>query len=107
MALAPWSRALGAEPQVKDLIVFLPGILGSVLQKNNKDVWAFTAESIGGALSTLGRNVDGLEIKDDPQDVDDLGDGVAATACFRMCTSFPASGRSTATAACGMRSAGD
>ena len=82
LALAPWSYALGAESRVKDLIVFLPGITGSVLQKDKKDVWAVTAGSIVGALATLGRNLQGLELKDDPQDVEDLGDGVVATSLF-------------------------
>jgi pimeloyl-ACP methyl ester carboxylesterase len=67
---------------VTDLLIFLPGITGSVLQKNAKDVWAITTESVGGALATLGRNLDALELKDDPQDVEDLGDGVVATGLF-------------------------
>jgi pimeloyl-ACP methyl ester carboxylesterase len=82
LALAPWSRALGAESRVKDLIILLPGITGSVLQKNKKDVWAVTTESVGGALTTFGRNLEGLELKEDPQDVEDLGDGVVATGLF-------------------------
>jgi hypothetical protein len=53
-----------------------------VLQKNKKDVWAVTRESVGGALATLGQNLQGLELKDDPQDVQDLGDGVVATGLF-------------------------
>jgi hypothetical protein len=79
LALAPWSRSLGAETRVKDLIILLPGIAGSALQKNNKDVWAATAESVVGALATLGRNLQGLELQNDPQDAEDLGDGVVAT----------------------------
>ena len=82
LALAPWSRSLGAESRVTDLLILLPGITGSVLQKNKKDVWAVTTESVGGALTTLGRNLQGLELKDDPQDVEDLGDGVVATGLF-------------------------
>jgi hypothetical protein len=64
------------------LLIFLPGITGSVLQKNKKDVWAVTTESVGGALASLGRNLQGLELKDDPRDVEDLGDGVVATGIF-------------------------
>jgi hypothetical protein len=82
LALAPWSRAVGAESRVTDLLIFLPGITGSILQKNKKDVWAVTTESVGGALATLGQNLQGLELKDDPQDVEDLGDGVVATSLF-------------------------
>jgi hypothetical protein len=82
LALAPWSRALAAESRLPDLLILLPGITGSVLQKNNKDVWAVTKESVGSALSTLGRNLQALELKDDPQNVEDLGDGVVATSLF-------------------------
>jgi hypothetical protein len=82
LALAPWSRAVGAESRVTDLLIFLPGITGSVLQHNKKDVWALTTESIGGALTSLGQNLEALELKDDPQDVEDLGDGVVATGLF-------------------------
>jgi hypothetical protein len=82
LALAPWSRSLAAESRLTDLLILLPGITGSVLQKNNKDVWAVTTESVGSALTTLGRNLQGLELKEDPQDVEDLGDGVVATGLF-------------------------
>ena len=61
LALAPWSRSLAAESRLTDLLILLPGITGSVLQKNNKDVWAVTTESVGSALTTLGRNLQGLE----------------------------------------------
>jgi hypothetical protein len=64
------------------LLILLPGITGSVLQKNNEDVWAVTRESVGGALTTLGRNLQGLELKDDPQDIENLGDGVVAAGLF-------------------------
>jgi hypothetical protein len=82
LVLAPWSRTLAAEPRVTDLLIFLPGITGSVLQKDKKDVWAITTESVAGALTTLGQNLQGLELKDDPKGVDDLGDGVVATGLF-------------------------
>jgi pimeloyl-ACP methyl ester carboxylesterase len=62
-----------------DVIVMLPGITGSVLQKDGKDVWAPTAGAVMHALFSLGRNIKGLALKDDPPDVDDLGDGVVAT----------------------------
>jgi pimeloyl-ACP methyl ester carboxylesterase len=62
-----------------DVIVMLPGITGSVLQKDGKDVWAPTVGAGIGALLSLGKNVKGLALTDDPPDVDDLGDGVVAT----------------------------
>ena len=65
--------------QMGDVIVMLPGITGSVLQKNGKDVWAPTAGGVINALLSLGKDIKRLELKDDPPGVDDLGDGVVAT----------------------------
>ncbi len=65
--------------QMGDVIVMLPGITGSVLQKDGKDVWAPTAGGVINALLSLGKDVKSLALKDDPPDVDDLGDGVVAT----------------------------
>lgn len=36
--------------ECKDMIVLLPGISGSVLQKNGKDLWAPSAQAIFGAI---------------------------------------------------------
>src|SRR3954471_16415714 len=65
--------------QMRDLIVMLPGITGSVLTKDGKEVWAPTGGGAMHALMTLGHDVQQLALKDDPPDVDDLGDGVEAT----------------------------
>jgi pimeloyl-ACP methyl ester carboxylesterase len=65
--------------QMGDVIVMLPGITGSVLQKDGKDVWAPTGGAVINALLSLGKDIKGLALKDDPPDVDDLGDGVVAT----------------------------
>jgi pimeloyl-ACP methyl ester carboxylesterase len=62
-----------------DLIILLPGITGSVLQRGGKDVWAITPQAAIAALFSLGNSMKDLEIKgkDDPNK-DDLGDGVTA-----------------------------
>ena len=67
-----------AKQPLGDVVVLLPGILGSVLSHDGKDVWAPTPGAIGRALWTLGRSVKSLQLHDDPWDVDDLGDGVEA-----------------------------
>ena len=61
-----------------DVVVLLPGILGSVLQRDDKDVWAPTPGAVARGLWTLGRNVKSLQLSRDPWEVDDLGDGVTA-----------------------------
>ena len=64
---------------MRDVIVLLPGITGSVLQKNGRDVWAVSGSSALNALLTLGDSIRELALDEDPPDVDDLGDGVTAT----------------------------
>jgi pimeloyl-ACP methyl ester carboxylesterase len=65
--------------RIGDVIVLLPGILGSVLQRDGKDVWAPSAGAVWRGLWSLGRSVKDLELREDPFDKDDLGDGVRAT----------------------------
>jgi pimeloyl-ACP methyl ester carboxylesterase len=62
-----------------DVIVLLPGILGSVLERDGHDVWAVSPGAVWRALTSLGHSVTDLEIHHDDPAVDDLGDGVTAT----------------------------
>ncbi len=68
---------------MRDVVVMLPGITGSVLQKDGKDVWNVSGGSALRALLTLGGAVKELVLAEDPPDVDDLGDGVSATEVMR------------------------
>jgi pimeloyl-ACP methyl ester carboxylesterase len=63
---------------MKDVVVLLPGITGSVLRKDGKDVWAFSGEAAIRALLSLGGSIKDLELHGDHPDADDLGDGVTA-----------------------------
>jgi pimeloyl-ACP methyl ester carboxylesterase len=65
--------------KMKDVVILLPGILGSVLQREGKDIWAPTGGAAMRALWSLGRSVKSLELQSDPWGQDDLGDGVTAT----------------------------
>ena len=65
-------------PPVSDVIVLLPGITGSVLQKDGKDVWALSGGAAVKALTSLGASIKELELHGDDPDADDLGDGVTA-----------------------------
>ena len=66
-------------PRINDLVIVLPGITGSVLSRDGRDVWAPSSQAIWGALRSAGGSVIDLELEaaDDP-DLDDLGDGVVA-----------------------------
>jgi pimeloyl-ACP methyl ester carboxylesterase len=72
-----------AKRAMRDVVVVLPGITGSVLQKDGKDVWNVTGGSVLRALLSLGQNVKDLALTEDPPDVDDLGDGVTASKVMR------------------------
>ncbi len=64
---------------MKDIIVLLPGITGSVLSKDKQVVWGYSAKTIGKALITLGGTlVKALAMPHDDPEKDDLGDGIVA-----------------------------
>ena len=65
--------------RVWDMIILLPGITGSVLQKNGKDVWAMSGNASLQALTSLGDSLQELKLVDDDPNLDDLGDGIRAT----------------------------
>ncbi len=64
---------------MRDVVVLLPGILGSVLQRDGKDVWALSGGALWRAGRALRSTVAGLVLTQDPPEVDDLEDGVVAT----------------------------
>jgi len=63
---------------MNDVIVVLPGILGSVLQKNGKDIWALFPGAMARGVWTLGSSIKDLELDRDSPDEEDLGDGITA-----------------------------
>lgn len=66
--------------KVDDVVVLLPGILGSVLERNG-DVWAISPQAIMRALLSLGGSLKDLELKtagDKPSP-----DGIVATDLFK------------------------
>ena len=74
---------------MRDIVVMLPGIMGSVLQKDRRDVSNVPGGSALNALLSLGGAVKDLTLEDDPADVDDGGDGVKATEVMRDIHLFP------------------
>lgn len=61
---------------MKDIVVVLPGITGSRLQKAGKDVWSMSAGGVGRALATFGGNIRQLAVRGDDPDQEYLDDGV-------------------------------
>jgi hypothetical protein len=61
-----------------DLIVVIPGILGSVLERDGKEVWGLSGQAMIDNLLSLGRNIQHLAL---PQGIDNQepNDGVSVT----------------------------
>jgi pimeloyl-ACP methyl ester carboxylesterase len=68
---------------MKDLIVILPGILGSVLQKDGKDLWAISGQAIWQVLTQSGKAIANLKLSQDDPNAEYLGDGIRATALIQ------------------------
>ena len=73
------SGRLGAQPArqpMRDVVVLVPGITGSVLRKDGRDLWALSGSAFFDALKSTGRNLDALRLVGDDESLDDLGDGI-------------------------------
>ena len=68
-----------SKPPMRDLVVILPGILGSVLQKDGRDLWAVSGSAIWNILSTGGNAVGNLLVQQDDTNAENLDDGIRAT----------------------------
>ena len=64
---------------IPDLVVLLPGITGSVLERDGKEIWAPSPKAVLRGLLSFGRSVKNLELVDDDPTQPNLGDGVVAT----------------------------
>ncbi len=65
--------------EIRDVVVLIPGIAGSVLQRDGRDLWALSAGAALRAVLSLGGNIQRLTLDGDDPDADDLGDGIVAT----------------------------
>lgn len=61
-----------------DLIVVIPGITGSILSRDGKEIWSTKPASMLAALATLGKQIRKLELPADIGD-EDPNDGIEAT----------------------------
>jgi pimeloyl-ACP methyl ester carboxylesterase len=66
-----------AREKMPDVIVLVPGIMGSVLQKNGRDVWAPSWGAAMARFLTRGVSFGDLILREDSLE-DDIGDGIAA-----------------------------
>ncbi|NNJ12071.1 hypothetical protein EKD04_017210 [Chloroflexales bacterium ZM16-3] len=65
---------------LRDLLIFLPGIMGSSLRLDNVDLWAVSGQSVWQFFKTapkLGKRLQKLKLRDDDYQKSDLGDGIS------------------------------
>ncbi|MCJ2105530.1 hypothetical protein MKK70_09080 [Methylobacterium sp. E-041] len=60
-----------------DVVVVLPGLIGSVLEKDGKQLWGVSPGGLWGIVA--GNNLDQLKLASPDNGDDDLGDGIVAT----------------------------
>jgi hypothetical protein len=68
---------------LKDMIIILPGILGSVLKKDGRDLWAISGDAIWDLVFRTGETIKSLKLEQDDPEAEDLGDGVRPTALIQ------------------------
>ncbi|MDJ0651109.1 MAG: hypothetical protein QNJ60_20640 [Xenococcaceae cyanobacterium MO_188.B19] len=72
---------MNQKSKMRDMIILLPGILGSVLQKDGRDLWNISGQAVSDFVKNLrkGNNLQHLKLEQDDPELDDLGDGIKAT----------------------------
>jgi pimeloyl-ACP methyl ester carboxylesterase len=73
-----------AKATMNDLVVLLPGIIGSVLQRGGEDVWNVSGGAIRSALYTRGRSLRELKLGQDDITKPTAPDGVVATSLIHV-----------------------
>lgn len=68
---------------MNDIVVILPGIMGSVLQKDGEDLWNVSGQAIWQVLKSLGDRINDLKLENDDPEGGDIGDGIVATSLIQ------------------------
>jgi hypothetical protein len=75
--------------RLRDLLILLPGISGSVLQKDGKDLWGISGQSIWSLVKSAGGSLRQLTLTQDDSSMEDLGDGIRAPRLIPDATLIP------------------
>src|SRR5512143_2160073 len=74
---------------MRHMIILLPGIMGSVLQKDGKDLWALSGQALWQYLTNLKNTIRQMRLEGEDWTVDDRGDGVHAARLIEDLHSIP------------------
>ena len=80
--------AAGGNVLLRDLVGFLPGITGSVLQKDGKDLWV-SPDNPSGRFSRAGFAIKDLALDADDSETEDRGDGITKPRLIPDATIIP------------------
>jgi triacylglycerol esterase/lipase EstA (alpha/beta hydrolase family) len=69
--------------KLRDLVVVLPGITGSVLQKDGKDIWNYSSQSVWQLIQTFGDSLNQLKLPSNTPITEGFDDGIRATSLVR------------------------
>lgn len=72
-----------------DLYILIPGITGSVLRKDGRDLWALSGGALRAFVFSRGSDLEALRLEGDDPALDDLGDGVTAPEVILGVTLLP------------------
>lgn len=74
---------MSIKSEMRDIVVFLPGITGSVLQKDGRDLWAISGQAAWDFVTSMGNFIQNLKLEEDDHTIDDIGDGIKATSLIQ------------------------
>jgi hypothetical protein len=72
-------QSVAKRTAMNDLIIVLPGIMGSVLEKNGRVVWDTTAAALWAGITSRGGSILGLTMENDDPERETARDQVVAT----------------------------
>ena len=67
------------QTKMKDIVVILPGLMGSVLEKNGEVLWNTSRKTIFQVVTSLGARLKDLKLQTDDPYGGDIGDGIKPT----------------------------
>ena len=70
---------MATKTPMKDMVVILPGITGSVLQKDGRDLWGASIQAISRIAISGGEVLQQLKLQGEDSEGNYYGDGIVAT----------------------------
>lgn len=75
--------------RMQDVLILLPGITGSILEKHGRPLWGVSGSVLWEAIRRPEALIEGLRLAHDDAEAEDLGDGVRASGLIKGLTLVP------------------